>query len=455
MWSGLLLPAPWAIFHIVALNWPTHIPPWVRLPNILTAAITWVLLVIVWRPSQAAHCERVLKLASGVLTYLGLSGVVLLAALMHAWWAARHLNAPPPLMQGASAEGPRVGRGRVIWILLDELSYDQTFEHRFPGLQLPAFDALAAQSTVFTRVLPAGIQTDQVVPALLTGRTVDAIRSTPNGKLLLPDPGTGKWSSFDQHATVFQDALNAGYGTAVAGWYNPYCRLLPSVLAHCAWSDSAVLVDGLSSDGELGANMVNLFAALFGNATMGRLAQSLLPVHDLQRAGQITDYHALVSAGDRLLADPASTFVLLHMPFPHPPGFYNRTTGRLTTESRSYLDNLVLADHYIAHVHALLEKKGQWDSSTLLVMGDHSWRTSLIWTHAGNWTAEEATASRGGQYDERPAYLLKLPGQHAAHHIDSSFRAVRTRQLLDRIFTNRMHTTEDLQALCPEVDSRP
>ena len=51
----------------------------------------------------------------------------------------------------------QTGRPRVIWILFDELSYQQVYERRLPGLQLPAFDALAAQATVFTHAVPAGI----------------------------------------------------------------------------------------------------------------------------------------------------------------------------------------------------------------------------------------------------------------------------------------------------------
>ena len=35
--------------------------------------------------------------------------------------------------------------------------------------------------------------------------------------------------------TIFQQALADGYETGIAGWYNPYCRILPSVLDRCFW----------------------------------------------------------------------------------------------------------------------------------------------------------------------------------------------------------------------------
>ena len=46
-------------------------------------------------------------------------------------------------------KGPR-DHPLLVWILFDELSYDQVFEHRAHDLSLPNFDALRTQSTLFT-----------------------------------------------------------------------------------------------------------------------------------------------------------------------------------------------------------------------------------------------------------------------------------------------------------------
>ena len=56
-----------------------------------------------------------------------------------------------------------------MWLLFDELSYDQTFEHRFPGLAMPAFDKFKSESVVFSDLKPAGYYTDRVIPALFLG----------------------------------------------------------------------------------------------------------------------------------------------------------------------------------------------------------------------------------------------------------------------------------------------
>jgi len=59
------------------------------------------------------------------------------------------------------------------------------------------------------------------------------------GRLLsIHNPDSGTWQRVEEHDTVFQDALNLDYSTAVAGWYNPYCRVLPDVLDRCFWTFS-------------------------------------------------------------------------------------------------------------------------------------------------------------------------------------------------------------------------
>ena len=63
----------------------------------------------------------------------------------------------------------------------------------------------------------------------------------------------------------------------------------------------------------------------------------------------------------------------------------------------SYINNLALTDLYLAHVRRLLERRGQWDSSVVVVMGDHGWRTKLIWKSSSGWTDEDETANRDGQ----------------------------------------------------------
>ena len=445
VWSGLLIAGPWVMFRLVVLLWISSIPPWLHFPRIALAVAAWLLVLLLWRPAYRRRTERIIEFVSTTLICLAFSGALVLAGFMASWWGARHLNDPQPLHRPGLIAG--VAKPPILWILLDELSYDQVYGHRFPGLQLPAFDALAAQSTVFTHVIPAGIRTERVMPSLIAGRWFGPIRSSVAGELLVRDPGAGKWVPFPEHQTVFQDALNRGYQTGIVGWYNPYCRIMPDVLFRCDWSNQVLLPNGSNPNGTFGSNVLGIFDALLGNGTLRNLLAhtSLVPLNPSQDSGQIQDYRHLVTAGDQLLADPFTNFALLHMPFPHPPGYYDRVTGQLTTGGRSYIDNLALADRYLAHVHAMLEAAGEWNSATVIVMGDHSWRTAFIWKNEGGWTPEEERASGAGHFDDRPGYILKLPNQQTGQDIDAPFHALSTRNLLDALIDKRIRTAQDLR----------
>lgn len=76
-------------------------------------------------------------------------------------------------------------------------------------------------------------------------------------------------------------------------------------------------------------------------------------------------------------------------------------------------------------------------------MGDHSWRT-YMWKVQPNWTPEEQRASHGGQYNTRPAYIIKLPNQHQPSRIDFPYRALHTRALMDALIAGKIHSPPDL-----------
>jgi len=409
-----------------------------------------VLPALYLRARGAAVFYKVQGLAATVLGFCSLGGMAVMVQLLWCGWEARGLNATPHLHQReASATGPAAvgARRRVIWVLMDELSYEQVYERRFPGLALPAFDRLAGGATVFTHVVPAANATALAVPSLMTGLAVDGLRVSAEGRLLsLHDRGSASWRSFDPHQTVFQDALNLGDGTGIAGWYNPYCRILPEVLDRCFWTSRLAHQGHMFASRPFEANLAGPlrgFASttwryLFHEKQMSSIAVPLTSMH-------IADYDDLVAAGDTLLSDPSIDFLFLHMPIPHPGGIFDRRLHSYTRVSSSYVDNLALADQYLEHIRQLLERDGEWDGSTIVVMGDHSWRTYL-WAGSPEWTAEDEAVNDGHPFDERPAYVVKLAGQQRGARIETPFSAVRTRALLDALLTNQLHTADDLRS---------
>ncbi|WP_263366973.1 sulfatase-like hydrolase/transferase [Edaphobacter bradus] len=459
IWSLFLLIMPWVLLKacVMITGWK------MRHGMILGVQAAFLLALGVaslsWRPWLRSRFESLLPFFSTVLAFLAFTSPLLAGQVAWSAWQARALNRPRPLHQqqtaaiaspGMPAASQQSTRHRIIWLLLDELSYEQIYEHRYAGLKLDGFDRLAAQSTLFTQAVAPANATAIVVPGVMTGTPIDQVKSSASGELRVHVAGTHGWQPFDPHNTVFQDALDSGYSTSVAGWYNPYCRILAPVLDRCFWSshssfqvlpdvdENRPLVDLLLLPAQ--HFFSSMISALQGKTFSGRNASLAAEMH-------IADYRDLFAAADRLLSDSSANFTYLHMPVPHPGGIYNRQTSTFTTHGNSsYIDNLALADQYVAHLRQVLEERGEWDSSAVIVMGDHSWRTALLWEASPAWTPEDQTASHGGQFDDRPAYIVKLPGQHSPARVEERFATLRTRALLDGVLKGQLKTPAELAA---------
>jgi Sulfatase len=444
IWSAFLLALPSILLHTAVNFSGAEIPDWVTPLVALFALSTLLIVSFRWR-KFLPRFEAVQPVVASILGIFAFTGLLIFAQLVWNAWQVRNLNPSPTLHHTQLNSTPP--RPRIIWLLLDELSYQQLYETRFPGLELPAFDQLAAQSTIFTHAIPTGEYTRFILPTLFTGLPSNAVNVSARGLLLsLREPTTGKWQPFRQNQTVFQDALDAGYTTGIAGWYNPYCRIMPEVLDHCYWTYRESTPANLSPNRSLVVDLFRPFRHLwldtkhlFGHGPGAPSDES----RDIRQ--HTADYRNLLAAGDADLMDPSISFLFLHMPIPHPYGFYDRKNRVFTTHHTSYIDNLALSDLYLAHIRQLLEQQQQWKSTTLIVMGDHSWRTTLIWKDSMTWTDEDQAASHGGAFDDRPAYIVKLPNQQTPARIDQPFSAVHTRALLDALLQNRIHTPADLQ----------
>ena len=382
-----------------------------------------------------------------LMVFFGVGGVFVIVYLAWLGWEARGLNPPPLVRNNKQVGGAPARSGRILWIVFDELSFRQVYESRFRGLNLPAFDHLAAEADVFTQTVPAGIFTDRVLPSLMSGRTADLVRSSADGMLWAHDPRTELWQPFDARDTVFNDALRSGYSTRVVGWYVPYCRILRDVLDDCFWSYKVPLKNGLSSDRDLWGNTIGPFLSAASRLVPTRLLSTDSRLHSatvVDGIMHIEDYKSISNAADAVLRDPTAGFVLLHFPVPHLGGIYDRATNKFTTGPSTYLDNLALADKCLSHLREVLEESGQWDSSVVLVMGDHSWRMGPMVSDLSTLRGEELDASEGGRYDPRPVYVIKMAGQKTGIRLETPFSALNTRALLDAIMLGEIQTAESL-----------
>jgi hypothetical protein len=134
-------------------------------------SVVWVGFVVLlyWRSPQGYG--RLLRVgdAAGVLF-----AAFALFAVAQLLWVTRWKPGPQQheAVWARSAQ-PAREHPLLVWVVFDELSYDQVFEHREHGLELPNFDALRNESTVFTNVQPIGDKTVKILPSLLSGKVVE------------------------------------------------------------------------------------------------------------------------------------------------------------------------------------------------------------------------------------------------------------------------------------------
>jgi Sulfatase len=357
-----------------------------------------------------------------LLLLAGCSMVWMIPELLYLGLRAERADALVPVEHPELAsdreDPPRAGR--IVWLLFDELSYDQTFDHRFPGLSMPAFDRLKSESVSFSNLKPAGYYTDRVIPGFFLGTVVDNLRSGLDGDPMIQLAGQREWRAFDTRATLFADAQHLGWTTGVVGWYNPYCRILAGTLNYCFWRMGDGQSDGALSDQSVLENAV---------APVRATVRGLEHKPGFAREKLAADLAAIMSQAEALIRNQNIGFVFIHLPVPHPHGIYDRKLGRQSFTG-TYIDNLALADRTLGELMGTLNSTAGAATTTVIVCSDHSWRVPMWRTT--EWTREEETASRG-RFDPRPVLMIHYPGQQAEHEVTAPFEEIRIHELIEHM----------------------
>jgi hypothetical protein len=312
-------------------------------------------------------------------------------------WIAAHRPPAPALAQKFPAQAS--GR-RVLWIIFDEMDERIAFDQRPDNVALPHFDRLRSEAFFASNAFPPASETILSMPSLLTGRVV--VRETiPDGSsLLLGFAGERRLQSFAKVTIFFDRARGLGFNTALVGYALPYCRLVPQALTYCAVQPYDIATKSFRDFGR--ALVIHL-------GTLGLWST---------RKGMIRDYSVLLADAKRIAADPSFGAVLIHLPVPHLPAIYDRNRRVLSAfnlRSDGYLDNLALADRALGEIRDAMERAGTWDSTTVLVSSDHSWRGSMAFD---------------GKSDARVPFILKLGGAARAGTTAAKFNTVISERLL-------------------------
>jgi hypothetical protein len=428
LWFGLLAARAIAGMIISQVLW------WQQITTGRAFLVVAGMLAMLWLASAhwygvAVRAARFGSLLVGFCIFWMIP-VLVAAGFAHQPWDQAEFQKPLP---ATTAPHPR-----VVWLLFDEMSYDQVFVHRFPGLELPNLDKLRGESVTFSDVEPDGFFTEDVIPSLLLGQPIDDVRGTTSGWMLYRTAKQAPWRRFDGNRTLFADARRAGWTTGAIGEYNPYCRILQDQLDFC-WMGLPPLPDHFSRDKSTLENVAAPLAADWKRAFGQRAAPGFAPT-----GSSPLDELGAVRAGDALIGDPQIDLCFVHLPLPHPPGHYDRKTGRIGS-SGSYIDNLALSDRILGGMMAEIAASPAAAQTAVILSSDHSWRVGL-WRDSYGWTQEDELASGHGRFDPQPMLMVRFPGGTAAVTIGRPVPLLAIHDLVERMVAGKMGDPQQLEA---------
>jgi hypothetical protein len=374
-------------------------------------AVAWfaILALLIFRAPNIA--SKFYALGSAVLT-----GAVVFAFVMTAQLVSAAFWRPGIQAFSGSIPAQSAAKPRLVWIIFDELAYKPVFEARDPSLDLPNFDRLRLQSTVYSNVTPIGYHTNLVVPSLLSGRIVTGSTFTAKNKLIVRTADDPRWEPFDSAASLFGMAKQRSVSTSIVGWYLAYCPIFVGTATECYWSNddtedgappaiNASFADDVWFPLRIVAEQLIAPRVAVADVAHWESLSHVATVKDMSQ-------HALAA-----LANSQADIIYLHMPVPHPPAFWDRHSHDYGVGG-SYLDSLDYSDRFLGQILDVLQAEPRWPQTTLILQGDHSWRTK-IWRTTPGWSEEDERVSNGGQWDPRPLLLIHGAGQNNAATVAS------------------------------------
>jgi hypothetical protein len=198
-----------------------------------------------------------------------------------------------------------------------------------------------------------------------------------------------QWKTFDANATLFGMARQHGLTTSIVGWYIAYCPVFAGIATDCYWNNEDAQDRGPTSTGaSLAQNVWFPLRIMVEQAvSQGRAWENVANWDAEGHVGSVENVrqHAL-----QTISSSQADIVYLHLPAPHPPAFWDRKAGQFAVGG-SYLDSLDFSDRLLGQILNLLEALPRWAATTLIVQGDHSWRTAM-WRPLPGWSAEDERA---------------------------------------------------------------
>ena len=435
-WAFLLVVlANFRVFYLVLFTWGRW--GWVAGFSALLLLVAALYLLARWE-ARLAHALAVLLLILSPFIAVTFYQDIALAVRV----SRMSFADPPP----APLLPPRPGAPRIVWLVFDELDQRLIFDQRPDSVHLPEFDRLRAQSLSAEHAFAPARATEMAMPALISGRLVSKAEPRGSSELMVTYGDSGPPLPWSRQPNLFSAARELGFNTALVGWYHPYCRVIGASLNSCAWFDGPLLRGALQRQAPLADVMKQQAAdALITMLGANKVGVDPRMVNRAEREEEVRDHLAILTQGQRLAADPALGLVLVHLTVPHPVGIWDRRRHAFQVSGdSSYLDNLELTDRALGELRQAMESAGLWDSSTVIVSGDHWWRAE-IWSRLDSLTGEEAAVAPALP-DHRVPFVVKLPDEKEPLAYQPEMNTVLTHDLLLALLRGEVRTPQQAAA---------
>ncbi len=355
-----------------------------------------LLAVLLWKHRLIARGVAMVVVVTFPLALFTLAKIILLGLSITQLKTCTNQPAPPPLL------AVRAGQPRVLWIIFDETDYRLAFEKRLANVALPEFDRLRNQSLSADHAFPPGSSTIISMPALITGWRLDTV-GHDDCDMALTRADNGVTTDWSAAPTVFSQARELGFNTALVGWYHPYSRVLGGSLNYCSWY--AMPGFELARATTFDEAVHEQFAALAGRVRVRQLFIDICK-KSLADASVVT-------------TNPTYGLILLHLPPPHAPAVYLPAKNEFTCFGvelpAGYFNNLMLADHELGVLRRGMEASGLWDNTWVILSADHWWRKSEVYDNIS---------------DHRVPFLVKSPGASQSIPYSHQFNTILTHDLI-------------------------
>ena len=294
--------------------------------------------------------------------------------------------------------------------LFDGWSYGHTFGNpNFSLSGMPHLEELLRQSTLFRKAYSPGVLTAASIPRFLfqTDKRIFQYTHTElewglQNRGFLPDNLQSLFDLSDRH---FKH---------ISGIYIFYPGFMGKRV------DSIVPFYDLANRHTLRERVLHLLYTQI--AFLKKIGLHLEPpIRSFEWSGH--EYQARIRPvlGDVLPRLPSRSISFFHMCLPHGPFVFNRDWSLrdepedtwFTTNEWSYLENVYAMDAVFGDIVRILRERGDFDSSMIVILSDHSWKRGI--------DDLPATLDPEPNISEKHVPLIiKYPGQSRAGEVDQS-----------------------------------